>query len=119
VNGRLVDAKDLRGPPWFMPRRMAYRVLAAVGVRVSPRRIVALIERVEDYLSGRESRPCDAGPHPNEQPLASATYGRRPAGVRVGERRLVILRTELERALRGGDAVAVNAGARDSSEPRG
>lgn len=50
--GRLVDAKDLQRPPWALTERQAYSLLHRVGVRVSPRRLVALPERVEAFFAG-------------------------------------------------------------------
>jgi hypothetical protein len=47
-----MDAKDLQRPPWSLTKRQAYRVLEAVGVRISERRIVALSEAVEEFFRG-------------------------------------------------------------------
>lgn len=57
MNGsRLVDARDLQAPPWGLTKRQAYSVLEAVGVRISPRRLVALPERVEAFFRGEATR---------------------------------------------------------------
>ena len=50
----LLDARDLQAD-WGMNRRQAYAVLHAVGVRITPRRLVVLKSRLEAYLAGRES----------------------------------------------------------------
>jgi hypothetical protein len=52
---RLLDAKDLQGPEWGLSRPAAYRVLGEIGIRVSPRRIVVLREKLESFLAGEET----------------------------------------------------------------
>jgi hypothetical protein len=67
--GRLLDARDLQHPPWSLTKRQAYRVLEAVGVRLSERRICALPERVEEFFRGGDAMPrngtgVESGPRP-------------------------------------------------------
>jgi hypothetical protein len=52
-----VDANDLQRPPFGLNKRMAYAVLSAVGVRVTPRRLIASRARVERFIAGEEVRP--------------------------------------------------------------
>jgi hypothetical protein len=54
IERRLLDARDLQGPEWGLSRAAAYRVLGQIGVRVTPRRIVVLRERLESFLASEE-----------------------------------------------------------------
>lgn len=47
----LLDARDLQAE-YALTRRQAYAVLAKVGVRISPRRLVVLRDRLERFLAG-------------------------------------------------------------------
>jgi hypothetical protein len=50
----LLDAADLQDE-YDLNRRQAYAVLHAVGIRITPRRLVVLRSRLEDYLGGGEA----------------------------------------------------------------
>jgi hypothetical protein len=47
----VLDAAAIQAE-YDLNRRQSYAVLRAVGLRISPRRLVALRSRVEDYLAG-------------------------------------------------------------------
>ena len=48
----LLDAADLQREPYDLSRYAAYAVLHEVGVRITPRRLVVLRARLEEYLRG-------------------------------------------------------------------
>jgi hypothetical protein len=47
----LLDAADIQSE-YGTTRRQAYAVLHAVGVRITPRRLVVLRSRLEEHLGG-------------------------------------------------------------------
>jgi hypothetical protein len=63
---RLLDAKAIQRD-YGLNRRQSYAVLSAVGVRISPRRIVALTERVEEFLRGGEATTVNGGVRGKQQ----------------------------------------------------
>ena len=49
---QLLDAKDLQADPYGLSRYAAYELLHQIGVRVTPRRLVVLRERLLAFLGG-------------------------------------------------------------------
>lgn len=54
MDRQLLDARGLQ-TEYGLNRRQAYVLLNAVGVRITPRRLVVLRERAIEFLSGKAS----------------------------------------------------------------
>ena len=52
---QLLDATDLQSGPYELSRHAAYSLLHEIGVRVTPRRLVVLRSRLEQYLGGGDA----------------------------------------------------------------
>lgn len=48
----LLDAADLQQEPYQLSRHAAYSLLHQIGVRITPRRLVVLRDRLEEHLGG-------------------------------------------------------------------
>ncbi len=57
----LLDAADLQQEPYQLSRHAAYSLLHQIGVRITPRRLVVLRNRLEEHLGGEAMSHTGAG----------------------------------------------------------